>query len=458
MSLLGGLLCVLVLSIFNYFFQSQFVAFFNGMGWSSIAGFVSGLWWKSVPTWLVPIVALLGVIISIERSKRSSNASIAVGLFHEISSNDFKEKLELIYKLNREKTEYLTREEKQASEHVIDWLGFLGSLVQKGVTDVDLTVNGFAGHCALRCWYQLGSYVRQLQHDRGSYGENYEDFVRLCCKRFKHDNLSISFRDARGQLIIDDLAKTLLSNNYPLRPRTLKEIRYNIGNDKTSSNTITSPRTIDLISFGLAYLSFSVAVLTLKNDPTYHNISTVQRNTAYAFICLSALCAVWAMWPSKIKNISLRFPSKLRLLMPELLWRREIKVYCYLLLYITNFMAWYLMFAMDWILGIVRTGGPDQQIISWVGIVWLLCIATATTRAFFKYVNSRLFEERFPEIKGIKKWLPLIIPLLILLQLLLNGLHKDLTTWILMFVFVGLPTLVALGWWTPVGRLPFMDD
>jgi hypothetical protein len=131
-----------------------------------------------------------GVVVAfwqISQAKKSTNAQIAVGLFEKFRDEKMLKIIrETIYSNDRETlggfaTGAIKREK---IGHVLDWLDILGILVRKGIVDKDLAIMGFAGATAVRCWYKLALFIKEMQRIRGFYNENYEDFVHSCVEIF----------------------------------------------------------------------------------------------------------------------------------------------------------------------------------------------------------------------------------------------------------------------------------
>lgn len=436
--LLVGLIILFIIAVMNLLFPQQFITFFNKLGLYALAGFVSGPWWRAVPIWVVPLGALLGVWITIEQSNKTKSAEINLKLFHEVTSTDFRQILELINSMDRDNLQWMTTKEKQAAEYIIGWFNVYGSLVRKQIIENDSAVFGTVARFALISWYQLSKYVRELQKDCFQYGEYFEDFVRFCCAYYNRKSCCVKLSKIDGTILVDDLVQKIMDDNYPFRPRTLGQIR------KRNKPMPVSTHKFGIMSYGILYFSFSLIILSLKNEPN-SQITNQQIYIAYAYLVLSALFALWAICTTKIETIAKRFTRVQKI--TGFLSRHKVVVY--FAFSVLALLAWFVIFAFDWVNGITGFGGSTQTFIAIVGGLWMLCFLTSVTWSFVRVVNNLSFP----------RWLPFLIPVLVLLYWIFNsGVPQDWITWLELVSFVAFPILVASGRWLPYGEMPFLEN
>jgi len=186
-------------------------------GWAAIAAIATG-------------VLAIGVFVGFWRAKKqlevtrdSTNAQLAVELFRELRSHDALQIIRFIYGLEpEEKVENLSTIDKYNIDYLLDRLDLLGALVNRGIIDSPLAIEGFGGPAVLRCWFQLVHYIKSNQKKRGYYVENYEAFARLSLDYFHGKDIKICFYQEgreKKELVFEELQKD------GLRPRNLKEIR-----------------------------------------------------------------------------------------------------------------------------------------------------------------------------------------------------------------------------------------
>lgn len=217
-----ALLVVLIASVLGgFFYQNELVEFFHQRGWDRLEGFVSGSWWNSAPIWVLAVLALFTFTIAIQQinqARKSTNAQIAMDLFRELRSDKALEVLRLIYSLPpKEDGKCLSTIHKDNIDSVLNRLTTLGILVNEGIIDASLAIEGFSGPAVLRCWYQLLNYIKYLQQERGDYYENYEGFVSYCLKYFNKAHIKVKFNNIEN--LVTELQKP------ELRPRSFKKIK-----------------------------------------------------------------------------------------------------------------------------------------------------------------------------------------------------------------------------------------
>ena len=174
----------------------------------------------------------------------------------------------------------------------------------------------------------------------------------------------------------------------------------------------------NLIGLAVLYLSFSI---TFLSQPS---LSMEQKVIIYMYLGASALLAIVSLLPQSMTN----FMKNKFLLM---------------ILYIAANLAWFFTFAMKWLDGIKNTHNIDQQIISWVGIVFLLAIVVIITR-YLKELS------KYREVG-------LLLPIAIGIQATHTLINRfDLVALIAFLIYVGAPICVIYTRWKPGGDLPFI--
>ncbi len=171
----------------------------------------------AIGTWLLA-GGLIFAIQQINQARKSTNAQLAMDLFRELRSKTALERLRYIYSLPpKEDGKYLSTIHKDNIDSVLNRLTTLGILVNEGIIDTSLAIEGFSGPAVLRCWYQLLNYIKHLQQERGDYYENYEGFVSHCLKYFNKAHIKVKFNNIEN--LVTELQKP------ELRPRSLEEIK-----------------------------------------------------------------------------------------------------------------------------------------------------------------------------------------------------------------------------------------
>jgi hypothetical protein len=194
-------------------------------GWSAI---------EAIATLI--LVAGIGIAVwQIFQTKRSTNAQIAVDLFNKLRSDETKRTLRYIYSLNRENLPIIYKTDIYNIENLIDQYGLLGALVDKGIIDESLAIDTYAGPPALRCWYQLAQFLKNMENDRGSYYTiHFEDFVYRTIKLFRKEEIDVKLsNDYEKDISLMDKLQKWIKDKDPLRPRKLKEIRKERKSNRT---------------------------------------------------------------------------------------------------------------------------------------------------------------------------------------------------------------------------------
>ena len=214
------LVVLLVVAAMNLL-QGWLVDKFTSLGWMELVGLASGRWWENIPIWVLAVAAFLTFIVitrQMIQARKSTNAQLAMDLFRELRSKTVLERLRYIYSLPpKEDGKYLSTIHKDNIDSVLNRLTTLGILVNEGIIDTSLAIEGFSGPAVLRCWYQLFNYIKHLQQERGDYYENYEGFVSYCLKYFNKAHIKVKFNNIEN--LVTELQKP------ELRPRSLEEIK-----------------------------------------------------------------------------------------------------------------------------------------------------------------------------------------------------------------------------------------
>jgi hypothetical protein len=157
-------------------------------------------------------------------ARLSTNAHVAIEISRELRSEENLNALREIYSYRPEHLEgVLDKARINKVESVVNRLSMLASFVVEGLIDEAIAIETIGGVTALRCWYQLHSYVREAQRNRGShFGEYYEDFVRRSLNYFKDAGIQVWF-SREGETGKMDLLAELQKEE--LWPRSLDEIR-----------------------------------------------------------------------------------------------------------------------------------------------------------------------------------------------------------------------------------------
>jgi len=136
-------------------------------------------------TWLtVQAIAsclLLGGVLfaffRVRQAQKSTDAQLAIELFHEVRKEEFKETLRYIYNLKPGWHKKIKRYDLYRIKSLLDKLELLGILVKKGIVDKVLAIEGYGGGAVLKCWYQMGEYIIERRKLQGIYCKYVEDFA-----------------------------------------------------------------------------------------------------------------------------------------------------------------------------------------------------------------------------------------------------------------------------------------
>jgi uncharacterized membrane protein len=244
--IVGWILKNIVLCII---FLVAFVLFFIFTDW---------LWnwwdWEAIGAIATGILAI-GVVVAIiqvsdnrhhadkqaEDLRQSTNARIAMELFRELHDETTLGKIRTIYNIDI-RTKYLSQNQKNNVDYILSRFDLLGNLVKLNIISEKIAVETYGGPQALRIWYRINKYIKNVQNDRGYYGHNFEGFVKLSLDYFDNNNITI--------LLYKDDEKNIEPKNLnielkrpELLPRSWDEIKEQrktgVQHTENSSSTIS---------------------------------------------------------------------------------------------------------------------------------------------------------------------------------------------------------------------------
>jgi len=182
-------------------------------GWTAVAAIATS----------VAALTIFVAIRQIKEARRSTNAQIAVSLFSELRSPEVIEMLRSIYALKSYDFKPLLSKNEKEIDYVLGRFEMLGALTLTKIIDNKLAIETYGGAPALKCWYKLYDYIREVQNRRGYCFENYELFVGLCLKYFKEHKIQVKFykkgEENEGICLVTEL------KNSQLSPRNTREIK-----------------------------------------------------------------------------------------------------------------------------------------------------------------------------------------------------------------------------------------
>jgi hypothetical protein len=189
-----GMLASIPLLIFNRAFN-----------WVAISVLVT---WVLVGGLLLTFWQIFMTRESIEEQRKSTNAQIAMDLFRELRSDRALEIIRTIYNRKENDPNKLDTIDKHNIEYILDRFEVLGILVDEGIVDKRLAMDSYGGASALRCWYRLHPYIKEIEKKRGQYKINYKSYAQRCLKYFKERNFSvILITESENIDIISELLK-----------------------------------------------------------------------------------------------------------------------------------------------------------------------------------------------------------------------------------------------------------
>lgn len=177
-----------------------------------------------------------------------------------------------------------------------------------------------------------------------------------------------------------------------------------------------SPLKMSLVSNGVLLLSFSITLLSQSN------FTGMQKGLADVCLWVSVILAIFALLPQQIKWLSSTW-----LIGP---------------LSSLTYIAWFFNFAVKWLDGITHTNDIERWLVSLAGIIWLFCLLMVLTRGITVVTagNQKI------------KWVPFIIPLVMIWQTTAVFLTSNWIGGLLLLVFVVGSLLIAIKLWKPIGE------
>jgi hypothetical protein len=186
---------------------------------------LDGAFWQAIGA-ICLVILTIGFIIGIVKYlqfRRRDDAKLAIDLFRDFRSDEFKAVIRSIYSVKPEQWATLADYQRVRIDHLVDWLNLLGAVTRNKEINEILAIETLGGPTAIRCWYRLLPYLRQETARRGFYCDAFEDFTRRSLIHFKERGVPIWFNwgSERVELIA-------LLQKPELKPRTMEEIRAGI--------------------------------------------------------------------------------------------------------------------------------------------------------------------------------------------------------------------------------------
>jgi hypothetical protein len=180
------------------------------------------LFWQAVTSIAVSILTVVFIIgiVKYLQFRRRDDAKLAIDLFRDFRSDEFKAVIRSIYSVRPEQWATLADYQRVRIDHLVDWLNLLGAVTRHKETNENLAIETLGGPTALRCWYRLLPYLKQETERRGFYCDSFEDFTRRSLAHFKQRGVPIWFNWGAERVELVQLLQKL-----ELRPRTMEEIR-----------------------------------------------------------------------------------------------------------------------------------------------------------------------------------------------------------------------------------------
>jgi hypothetical protein len=181
--------------------------------------------WQGIMA-IAVVVLTIGFIIGIVKYlqfRRRDDAKLAIDLFRDFRSDEFKAVIRSIYSVKPEQWATLADYQRVRFDHLVDWLNLLGAVTRNREINENLAIETLGGPTAIRCWYRLLPYLRQETERRGFYCDSFEDFTRRSLIHFKERGVPIWFNwgNERVELVA-------LLQKQEFKPRTMEEIRAGI--------------------------------------------------------------------------------------------------------------------------------------------------------------------------------------------------------------------------------------
>ncbi len=181
--------------------------------------------WQAI-TAISVIILTIGFIIGIVKYlqfRRRDDAKLAIDLFRDFRSDEFKAVIRSIYSVKPEQWGTLADYQRVRFDHLVDWLNLLGAVTRNREINENLAIETLGGPTAIRCWYRLLPYLRQETERRGFYCDSFEDFTRRSLTHFRERGVPIWFNWGTERV---ELIAFLQKAEF--KPRTMEEIRAGI--------------------------------------------------------------------------------------------------------------------------------------------------------------------------------------------------------------------------------------
>jgi hypothetical protein len=185
---------------------------FGKVNWQVLTGFA---------TWVLAGGVFLA-FWQIREARKSTNAQIAMNLFRELRNDKTLGKVRYIYSLQpNEDGKCITEKHKHDIDYVLDRLDILSILVDEGIVDKRIAIDGYAGVTTLRCWYVLHQYIWQVRKERKYFSENVEAFTNLCLEYFYNNRIKVGL-EYKPHKTVEDLISELRKAKKETDPKKKK--------------------------------------------------------------------------------------------------------------------------------------------------------------------------------------------------------------------------------------------
>lgn len=184
----------------------------------------SSLW--QAATAVAVIIFTIGFFFAVSKYlqfRRRDDAKLAIDLFRDFRSDEFKAVIRSIYAVKTDGWNNLADYQRVRIDHLVDWFNLLGAVTRNREINENLAIETLGGPTAIRCWYRLLPYLKQETARRGFFCDHFEDFTRRSLAHFKVRNIPIWF--SWGEERVELVAHL---QNPDIKPRTMEEIRQNI--------------------------------------------------------------------------------------------------------------------------------------------------------------------------------------------------------------------------------------
>lgn len=181
--------------------------------------------WEAIlalATWLLAGGVLL-TFHQINEAKQSNSTQIILQIYRDFRRSGNIKKLRTIYLLEEPKNNDVLPPEEKLNDinYVLDTLEVVGHLSNKKVLEQWIVIETAFGLAALRCWYKLHRYIKELQAKRGYFADNFEAFTFSCIEYFERENIQpkLQLNDRKPIDLLEELKKPEIC------PRSYKKIR-----------------------------------------------------------------------------------------------------------------------------------------------------------------------------------------------------------------------------------------